>query len=294
MLLFFSFSTIFAQVGINTERPKSSLQVQKKPDLSFPDGIIPPRISGDSLQLKSSAYTAAQNGAIVYVSSATTNPTGKTILITEPGLYSYDAAANNGNGLWNKILEGSNNEDGIPRGTYSMKASGSLTLLSLGINLLGSNFSYIPISNNTGSGTVVAEIPSSQVNAAVTPSIDSGYYVVPATGVYHIDYSFRFGQGLMAELLSGQKPGIVITLARNGASPVVLDSRIFGGVNLLDLGNVLGVGVVAASITLSQGQISHIYSLKKGDILRFGVVQGGLNLGILNDRSAELSIFRVR
>ncbi|MGO4709079.1 hypothetical protein AB4Y90_08165 [Chryseobacterium sp. 2TAF14] len=31
-----------AQVGINTENPKSTLHVQKKADLAFADGIIPP------------------------------------------------------------------------------------------------------------------------------------------------------------------------------------------------------------------------------------------------------------
>lgn len=63
-----------AQVGINTANPKATLHVQKKADLTFADGIIPPRISGDSLRLKAPAYGLAQNGAIVYVTSPVTSP----------------------------------------------------------------------------------------------------------------------------------------------------------------------------------------------------------------------------
>lgn len=58
-----------AQVGINTASPKATLHVQKKADLTFADGIIPPRTSRDSLRLKSSVYSTPQNGAIVYVVS---------------------------------------------------------------------------------------------------------------------------------------------------------------------------------------------------------------------------------
>lgn len=84
-----------AQVGINTENPKSTLHVQKRAELTFPDGIIPPRISGDSLKMKASAYQEAQNGAIVYVTSPVTNrdPLGepKTQEVATTGFYVYDA-----------------------------------------------------------------------------------------------------------------------------------------------------------------------------------------------------------
>ena len=69
-MCFFSYE----QVGINTTNPQATLDVKRQQALNLADGIISPRISGDSLQLKSSVYTLAQNGAVVYVTSPVTNP----------------------------------------------------------------------------------------------------------------------------------------------------------------------------------------------------------------------------
>lgn len=65
----------FAQVGINTGDPKASLDVTGFPTVgSKLDGIIAPRLTG--LQLRNKTYTAAQTGAIVYVTVADTAPAG--------------------------------------------------------------------------------------------------------------------------------------------------------------------------------------------------------------------------
>ena len=121
--------------------------------------------------------------------------------------------------------------------------------------------------------------------------------MVPSDGIYHINYSFRTGQGVSAELLSRAKPGLIITKTV-GSTTTALDYRMFGSITLLDLPDIpllpILNNLVVANITLTQGQISHIYNLKAGDILRFGIVQGGLNLGLLNDKSAELSIYKIR
>lgn len=90
------FNIMNAQVGVNTSRPKGTLHVQKKPDITFPDGIIPPRISGDSLAMKNNAYGQDQNGIIVYVTSPVTTSSVKTQNILSQGLYVYDANFNNG------------------------------------------------------------------------------------------------------------------------------------------------------------------------------------------------------
>lgn len=271
--------SISAQVGINTENPKATLQIQKKDDLSFPDGLILPRISGDSLRMKDAAYGADQNGVLLYVTSPTTNNSMKTLNVTKPGLYMYDGYfthANSTQGTWMQMEqpEQSNASD-----MYAMKAAGNLTLLNLGINLLGSNVRTLTIGNVSNSLYNI-EIPSTQVN--------NGSYIVPSDGVYHINYSYRTGQGVRAEILSGTRPGLIITKTV-GASTTALDSRLFGGVQLLDVG-IFGL----ANISITQGQISHIYNLKAGDELKFGIVEGGLSLGILTDVSAELSIFKIR
>jgi len=279
---------ISSQVGININNPKSTLHVQKRNELSFPDGIIPPRISGDSLRMKAAAYTAAQNGAIVYVTSPVTNPDPltepKTQDVAKKGFFIYDANYTHPNatkGVWNKIMD---TEPEATSGIYALKVSGNVSLVSLSLNLLGSNVHYIPLTNNS-TAIYNVELPSSQVSSNV--------YNVPSDGIYHINYSFRTGQGVSAELLTGARPGLIITKT-TGATTTALDYRYFGSVNLLDLGSLLGIGLVVANVTLTQGQISHIYKLKAGDILRFGIVQGGLSLGAITDKSAELSIYKIR
>lgn len=68
----------FAQVGINTETPKATLDVVGTPtDLTKADGIIAPRISGNNLANKDALYTSAQTGTIVYVTSGVVVPTTK-------------------------------------------------------------------------------------------------------------------------------------------------------------------------------------------------------------------------
>ena len=288
LVLLMSGYSINAQVGINTENPKATLHVAKAVSLSKPDGIIPPRISGDSLKLKDAAYGLPQNGAIVFVSSPVTTGSTKTQDVLSKGFFIYDATYTHPNstvGIWNKV---ETTDYGFAKATYAAKAAGNLSLLSLSLNLLGSNVNYIPLTN-TSNSIYNIEIPS--------PQVDNNVYTVPSDGIYHINYSFRTGQGVSAELLSGAKPGLIITKTV-GSTTTALDYRMFGSITLLDLPDIpllpILNNLVVANITLTQGQISHIYNLKAGDILRFGIVQGGLNLGLLTDKSTELSIYKIR
>lgn len=292
VVLFIMGFNINAQVGINTNNPKSTLHVQKRTELTFADGIIPPRISGDSLRLKEAAYTLAQNGAIVYVTSPVTSPNPttdpKTQDVGSTGFFMYDAyythPSTGTQGIWNKVLT---TDLGLSNGTYAAKFVGNLSLVNISLGLFTSTFNYLPLS--TVGGTVTTEIAS--------PQITSNEYIVPTTGLYHVDYSFRIGQGVSAQLLANNPPGIAIvkSVGTGGAAVhTLLDYRVFGGVNLLDLSGILGLNLVVINITLTQGQISHIYKLTAGDRLRFGLIQGGLNLGVITDKSAELSIYKIR
>ena len=292
MLFFMLDYCINAQVGINTDNPKSTLHVQKRTELTFADGIIPPRISGDSLRLKAPAYGLAQNGAIVYVTSPVTNPNPttepKTQDVGSTGFFMYDAYythPNNTQGVWNRVPS---NDLGMSNGTYAAKFAGNLSLVNISLGLFTSTFNYLPLS--TTGGTVTTEIASSQ--------IVNNEYIVPSTGLYHIDYSFRTGQGISAQLLANNPPGIAIVKSVGTGGTAVntlLDYRVFGGVNLLDLSGLVSIlNIVVVNITLTQGQISHIYRLNAGDRLRFGLVQGGLNLGAITDKSAELAIYKIR
>lgn len=84
--------SIEGQVGINTQTPETTFEVVGKPnDGNHYDGIIPPRITGDQLTLKT--YSSAKKGAIVYVTSSPTTLTGQVAYILEPGLYYFDGVS---------------------------------------------------------------------------------------------------------------------------------------------------------------------------------------------------------
>lgn len=80
----------YAQVGVNTTAPQSTLDVTGIPsDASVPDGILIPRITGDELAAKT-VYTAAQTGALVFVTSAVTTSNAQTVNVVAAGFYFFD------------------------------------------------------------------------------------------------------------------------------------------------------------------------------------------------------------
>lgn len=255
-----------AQVGINTSNPLSTFEVHKSTSSTVAEGIIPPRITADSLKLKDNLYGVGQHGAFVQV----TNPVGTTSLktenITSSGYYIYDANythSNNSKGIWKKMFSDPN--------AFAAKGTSGISLLSLGIDLFGSDFRTIVF------------------NSAMTKEIGPEFivgnqYVVPETGLYSISYSIRFGQGLTAQLLSNNTPGGVIAKTSTSGTVSLLDYALFGGLNLLALVNV----------SLSQAGINHIYNLKVGEKLNFGVVTGGINLSLLGDASADIAVYKIR
>lgn len=93
--------TSFAQVGIDTETPKATLDVAGKPSqVDKVDGIIAPRITGDQLKVKT-GYGLPQEGTLIYVTAAATGtPAGQTVNVTSPGYYYFDGA------VWVKQLSG--------------------------------------------------------------------------------------------------------------------------------------------------------------------------------------------
>ncbi|WP_347217946.1 hypothetical protein [Chryseobacterium sp.] len=95
--------SVSAQVGINTPQAQASLDVVGFPsDANKLDGVIAPRLTG--VQLKAKNYTTAQTGAIVYVTSAETAPTGQTVDVITPGYYYFDGAKwGNLNANWRTV-----------------------------------------------------------------------------------------------------------------------------------------------------------------------------------------------
>jgi hypothetical protein len=89
-LSFFSMGA-YAQIGINTESPKATLDVVGKPAVATSaDGVIAPRMTGDQLRAKDGVYLPEQTGALVYVTQAVGIPSVKTAKVDKPGYYMYN------------------------------------------------------------------------------------------------------------------------------------------------------------------------------------------------------------
>ena len=90
------FGKLEAQVtiGANTE-PEATLDVVAgNPTGQTVEGIIAPRLTGDQIKSRNALYGAAQEGVIIYATSAVSPPnTGKTEKITAAGYYYFDGSA---------------------------------------------------------------------------------------------------------------------------------------------------------------------------------------------------------
>lgn len=97
-----SISLLHAQVGVNTETPKTTFHiVPTKTDGSTAEGIIAPNLSRAQLIGKDTRYNADQRGAIVYVTVADGTVSTKTTNIDKPGYYYFDGS------LWQPFTSGS-------------------------------------------------------------------------------------------------------------------------------------------------------------------------------------------
>lgn len=91
----FSISTFaFAQIGINTETPKSTLDIEGSTETNKVAGIQAPRLTLAELTNKvGSLYGANQIGALIYITNVSGgNRTGQRVNISSPGYYYFDGS----------------------------------------------------------------------------------------------------------------------------------------------------------------------------------------------------------
>ena len=80
------------RVGINTTTPAATLDVvANTTDNARPDALLVPRLTRAELLAKDAAYTAAQNGALTFVTTIDGTATPKTANVTSVGFYYYDS-----------------------------------------------------------------------------------------------------------------------------------------------------------------------------------------------------------
>lgn len=128
--LLFSVLT-FSQVGINTETPKSTLDVVgKATDTSSLDGITAPRLTGN--QLRAKTYTTDQTGTLVYITAADSVPAGQTVNVTSAGYYYFDGT------LW-QTVKSSSASTNIYNANGSLTSTRTLTLSGYQLNFNGTD-----------------------------------------------------------------------------------------------------------------------------------------------------------
>lgn len=268
--------SIYAQVGINTDNPQATLDVQKSTNPTRAMGILPPRVTGDELRLNANLYGTAQNGAIVYVTTpitASTEP--KTLGVTTRGLFIYDALEpnGNGNGLWQILPDGPATPTATTGdGAYAAKFSSTFNLLGLSV---GNSLVELNIGGTTG-GTTTVQVPST--------SMSNGVYTVPSTGIYQIKYQYKEGSGANVNLLTNS--GIRILRTPVGSTTAsILDSKGFGGVSV----------ALVLTVSITETTINHLYNLTAGDKIQFGIDRQSLaGVSLATAAEADISIYRVK
>ncbi|MEN4758960.1 tail fiber domain-containing protein [Chryseobacterium sp. C39-AII1] len=165
LLAVFAFSGAYAQVGINTANPQSTLDVVGNvASTSTKDGVTAPRITRQQLAAKvAGTYAAAQSGTLVYVTDFTT-PTGttpslaQTTNITKVGYYYFDGT------VWKQISDTDSpsvniyNSNGSLTGNRTVtQAANTLAFTSTAVNgfsVDGTTFSVDAANNRIGLGTI--------------------------------------------------------------------------------------------------------------------------------------------
>ncbi|SFN55996.1 hypothetical protein SAMN05421594_3237 [Chryseobacterium oleae] len=154
-------STCFSQVGIATLNPQSTLDITGNgASTTAKDGVMAPRITRRQLAAKvAGTYAAAQSGALVYITDATT-PTGtipsvaQTIEITAAGYYFFNGT------LWKNVNDGAlnlYNSNGILLGPRTVtQAANTLAFTSTatnGFSVDGTTLSVDAVNDRIGVGT---------------------------------------------------------------------------------------------------------------------------------------------
>lgn len=257
-----------SQIGINTPNPRANLEVHKSNLPNIPDGIIPPRVSADSLQLKDHLYGPAQNGALIYITKPSSKNMGKTKQMTSQGYYVYNAESGNKDGtkgVWKKMVSDPNAfaTNGSTPVTFSKTEKASAAL----------DFQAINLSENFG-----ADIGSEYIS--------DNQYIVPETGLYVINFNINI---LKINNYISTSPAIAIlkTSDDNTVRSFLTNKRMDGITTIPDgKSNLISVA--------PQTSVNHIYQLKQGEKISFGLVVASETIFSLGEISTEISIYKIR
>jgi len=167
---------VFSQVGINTTSPQATLDVTAKTtNGSKPEGIIAPRLTGDQIRSADGVYSSAQQGMIIYATTAVTSPLpgSKTENILAAGYYYFDGTK------WQKMAGGTGSVytagNGLTLAGNTMALGGNLTAdTTIGLGAHDLNF--------TGSGNIKTSGSVISTDGYFMPTTDGSATLNPGTG----------------------------------------------------------------------------------------------------------------
>ncbi|MDQ0065391.1 hypothetical protein [Chryseobacterium lathyri] len=120
------------------------------------------------------------------------------------------------------------------------------------------------------------------VGSAALFSDTDNTFTIPSNGIYQVGFSFRYGSGLQAAILTNT-PGIGIFRNRAGVGTLI-DSRVFSGITV----------PLLLSLTISESTLNSLYSFQAGDKISFGLTGSSLlEAGILGTSIGSFYIYKV-
>lgn len=261
------FITTYAQVGINIDNPRATLDVASSPnDTTRVDGFLPPRLTAEELKRKDNLYTDEHKGAIVYVHEDPQTDflsSLKTEKVISSGLFHFDGEK------WQKLIntveEIANTVAPAARNiVYAAQKAGGWRLLDSQTN----GWSKVGLT-----GLVDTEIG--------TPSqFTNGTYTVPVTGVYMVNYEWQLSAGVDLSVLSSRKMGILV-------NNVLAEEKTLNGVRV-----ALGP-LNVATVPVTSTNLFKIVQLSEGDELSFVTSSSGISVALLRDIRVKLSVHKI-
>lgn len=167
------------------------------------------------------------------------------------------------------IIDAATTAAGVNTSVYAAKKTTGITLVSLGLFPSGFRAVNFLASERT-------------VGSAALFSDTDNTYTIPSNGVYEVGFTFRYGAGLQAALLTNT-PGIGIFRNRGGVGTLI-DSRVFSGLTV----------PLLLSLTISESTINSLYTFQAGDKISFGLTgSSALEVGLLGTSIGSFHIYKV-
>lgn len=222
---------LYSQVGINTQTPRATMEVAARNNNgTTPEGLIPPRLTGNQIQSADLQYGTEQTGAVIYATAAITATSPKTININAPGYYYFDGS------MWQKLGR-----------TYT--ADNGISLTGSDVRLGGPLLQATTITNNGNALNITGSASTTTFDAAgnIGIGISSPSQSLDVNGTARLRTIPSSGGTVM---LTADNNGVIHKQALPAASAPVIQANFSAtGVNL-NSGNWTSYNYTGTSITI--------------------------------------------